>query len=391
MRGAALRLVYVVTHPVTADKLLRGQLSFMRERGYEVTVIASPGEELGRVAVRERVRTIGIPMVRAIAPEADAIALLKLTSTLRGLRPDIVNASTPKAGLLGMLAARALRVACRVYLLRGLRLETTSGLLRGVLGTTERIASYCAHDVICVSRSLRDVAVRGGYVPDEKARVLGPGSSNGVELARFEATEERVREGARRTRALGIADDEAVVGFVGRLDPDKGIAELLDAFAVLRRARPRTRLLMIGLSLADDAHCELARRIAVADGVVVIPSETDLAALYTRMAVLAFPSFREGFPNVPLEAAAAGVPVVAFEATGSVDVVRDGTTGSVVPAGDVIAFRVALGRYLDDSELRRLHGAAACAHAAEFSQERVWGAWDRFYRERVVRGLRGEG
>jgi glycosyltransferase involved in cell wall biosynthesis len=370
---------------VSADKLLDGQLRFMSARGFDVTVVTTGGPELARVGAREGVRTVAVPMERPIHLKRDVASLSHMLAAFRKLRPQIVNASTPKAGLLGMLAARALRVPVRIYLLRGLRLETASGTLRKVLSATERMASACAQEVVCNSESLMRAAVEGGHIPREKAHVLGLGSSNGVDAARWRRTEERIARGRELARNVGIADDERVIGFVGRVDPDKGIGDLLDAFIRVRARHPKTRLLIVGGGFANDNDAALARRIEHADGVVAFGKSDELAPLYARFDVLAFPSYREGFPNVPLEAACAEVPVVGFRSTGVLDAVVDGVTGRLVPVRDVVALADAIDGYLGDEAVRIAHGRAGRARAeASFSRAAVWTLWERHYRERLA-------
>lgn len=384
------RLVYVVTHPVTADVLLRGQLSFMREHGFDVTVIGAPGEELERVATRERVATVAVPMVRANDARRDAASLVELTRTLARLRPDIVNAGTTKAGLLGMLAARAVNVPIRIYLLRGLRLETATGVMRRILAATERVASLCAHDVACVSPSLMRISIAGGHIPAKKACVIGAGSSNGVDTTRYRRTEELRARGGAALGALGVSAEDRVVGFVGRLVHDKGITELLAAFELVRTEVPEARLVLLGGDLGDEkADPDLAARVRAAPRVVATPRIADLAPYYARMDALAFPSFREGFPNVVAEAASSEVPVVGFRSTGVVDAIVDGQTGAIVDQGDVRALARSIVGYLRDPERAARHGQTARTRMEDlFASRRVWEAWLEAYRVRLAaRGL----
>jgi glycosyltransferase involved in cell wall biosynthesis len=374
------RLVYLVTHPVSANILLRGQLSWMRAAGFDVTVISAPGPELTLVGERERVATEAVALEREIAPAADARAIVQITALLRRLEPDIVNASTPKAGLLGMVAAAACAAPVRIYLLRGLRLETATGALRRVLGITERIAAACAHEIIAISGSLRDAFVDGGWAPANKVRVLGSGSSNGIDIDWFSPTRE-VREAAAAIRkelgAVGIP----LIGYVGRLARDKGIAELLDAFEKVRRRNSTARLVLVGATLADeDVPPEVTARVPSMPGVVILPRTTDVRPYLVALDVLAYPSHREGISNTLLEAAALGVPAVGYRVTGVVDAVADGSTGTLVTPRDVEQLSGALERYLNDPPLRRAHGDAARARIVErFAQPLVWRMWAELY------------
>ncbi len=388
------KIVYIVTVSLSALALLRGQLRYMREHGLEVVVISSPGEELGVVAETEGVTTLKVPMRREISPFHDLVSLWKLFRTLRELKPDLVNAGTPKAGLLGMLAAKMARVPVRVYTLWGLRLETLEGLKRFVTSLTERLSSSCASRIVSVSESLRQTYVGHGLASPSKVVVLGKGSINGVEAKHFLPTEENLRRSEALRRRLGIPEDAPVVGFVGRRTRDKGIMELLDASEEVLEAFPNAWFLLLGwLEEGDPIPSAYAKKLENHPRMVHLGFVPDTAPYYHLMSVLAFPSHREGFPNAPLEAGVAGVPVAGFAVTGTVDIVVDGETGLLVPRGDSGALAKALIRLLGDDALRARMGAAARERVLrDFSNEKVWGRWLRFYREELAaRGAHEKG
>lgn len=384
------RLLYLVTHPLTADRLLRGQLGWMQGRGYAVRLVTSPGPQLPALARREGIPVDTLTMAREIAPLRDLLALARLWRTLRRLRPTIVNASTPKAGLLGMLAARLAGTPVRVYTLRGLRLETTAGARRALLAAGERAAAAAAHRILCVSESLwrRHRELRLG--DSAKTRVLGDGSSNGVDLARFPAGDGSEKRALALRRRLGIADDAPVIGYVGRFTRDKGIADLQAAFAAVARQIPTARLLLVGeLEEGDPVPAETRRWLGREAALVRTGFVDDTAPFYSLMQVLAFPSHREGMPNAPLEAAAVAVPTVGYAVTGTVDAIEPEVTGVLVERGDRRALADGLMRYLRDDELRRSHGEAGRRRVEErFRNQRVWSELDAEYRRLLsARGL----
>jgi glycosyltransferase involved in cell wall biosynthesis len=369
------RVLYLVTSSLSAV-LLRGQLRYLSQRDFEVSLASSPGENLTAICQEERVQPIAVAMAREISPLKDFFAFFRLCALMRRLHPYLTNVSTPKAGLLGGLAAFVTRVPCRVYTLRGLRWETASGLKQRVLLLAEWIACHSAHRVICVSHSVREKAIAAGSVPQSRAVVLGNGSSNGVDAERFKPTEESRQRGLELRREFAIPPDALVVGYAGRLTRDKGIPELYEAHKVLRMEFPSLRLLLLGDFEDGDPLPDAVKQSLRTDPSVVRPGfVANMCDFHQSFDVLALPSHREGFPNVILEASAAGKPVISTHATGTSDAVIDGVTGILVPVADVNALVAGLRTLFSDAALRAKMGAAGRERVIkDFSPERIWNA-----------------
>jgi glycosyltransferase involved in cell wall biosynthesis len=323
-------------------------------------------------------------MRRGIAPLADLVSLLRLWRLLGKLKPDLVEFSTPKAGLLGSLAARLHGVPRCIYMLRGLRLETATGINRRILLAAERLASACAQVVLCNSESLRAEALALGLAPAAKLHLLGDGSSNGVDIERFSPGPSDIRE------RLGLPSNAPVVGFVGRLTRDKGLPELIEAFDAIVKAEPEAHLLLVGwYDAGEDALSDDLRARIEGHPHIHLTGFVDSAAPYYRaMDLMVLPTWREGFPNAVLEAAATGIPVVTTMSTGSRDSVVPEVTGLLIPPGYPEAICEAVVKLIRDPERRRRMGEAARAWVLEhYVDERVLGLTTAYYKSLLEPGV----
>ena len=379
-------IVVGVTHPQTC-LVLRGRLRALRKSGFRVILISGPGPLAAQIAAKEGVEHLEISMQRKISPLADLASLFRLCIALRRLRPVLAEFSTPKAGLLGNIASWLCRVPLRIYVLRGLRLETAAGPQRWILKLCERIAAACCHLVICNSESLRSQALALGIAPQRKLRVVGSGSSGGVDVQQFAPSPEPDSTGVR-TR-LGIAANVPVIGFVGRLTRDKGIPELLSAFHRVLEHSPQATLLLVGwFDDSEDALSPVERACIEQHSQILLTGFVpDTAPYYHAMDLLVLPTWREGLPNAVLEAAASAIPVVSTQVTGACDAVLPNHTGLLVPPGDSQALAAAVQQLLLAPALRRQMGLAGRAWVAErFANTRVQSLTASLYR-RLIYGI----
>ncbi len=371
-----LSMVHVVTAPESLG-FLAGQTGFLRAHGVTVHAVASPGESLSLFGLSEGATIHAVPMQRRVTPFRDLAALWRLFRTFRAIRPYVVHAHTPKGGLLGMLAARMAGVPVRIYTIHGLPLMTARGWKRLLLLWTERISCRCASAVLSVSPSIRTVAIGSGICQAQKIKVLRNGSINGVDA---EVQFDPSRYGTVTTQSIRrqhkIPDNALVLGFVGRIVRDKGMIELAAAWRILRERFPTLHLLLIGPFESQDPVPEEVETLFRSDPAIHLTGPVrGLPPYYAAMDVCVLPTYREGLPNVALEAAAMEVPMVATRVTGCVDAVVDGVTGLLVPPRDANTLADAITTYLASPDLRRRHGRAGRVRVqTEFRREAIWQA-----------------
>jgi glycosyltransferase involved in cell wall biosynthesis len=373
--------VLLAVTPAFGCVFFEGLLRPLRAAGFTPILVSAPGEQLRRIAQTAGVECAPIPMVREISPGRDLLALWRFYRLMRRVKPAIADVGTPKAGLLGGLAALLAGVPCRLYTLRGLRLETTRGWKRRLLSLTERISLACAQKVICVGPSLRDRAVELHLVAADKTVVLGNGSC-GINVERYSSKSHTPAKTQALREQLKIPKGSSVIGFVGRLTRDKGIPELIEAFLQLHQNNPGLQLLLVGdFEDGDPVPRVIRHQIENHGSITRTGFVPDTAPYYGLMDVFVLPTHREGFGEAALEAQASGLPVVTTTATGVVDSVVNGITGFVVPFGNsqILASKISL--LLRDETLRiRMGQAGRLRVVKQFRQEIVANALVQEYR-----------
>jgi glycosyltransferase involved in cell wall biosynthesis len=344
----------------------------MAANGFEITVACASSEDDDAIMARG-VRLKTFPLTRAITPWQDMQTLFQMYRFFRHERFDLIEFSTPKAALIGSLAAWMARAPCQIHILQGMAYEGKRRLLGWILRVSTSIPCRLAHVTFAVSPSVRERVCADGLAHSDRVRLLGKaGSGNGVDVERFSPERIRLRDRFRANH--GIPPDTVVIGFIGRLTRDKGIEELVRAFIAMQEQNRHAVLLLIG----DYEH-----RDRPADDVIRIVSEhpcihhigfqSDVIPGMTAMDIVVLPTYREGLPYVLLEAAALGLPTVTTDATGARDAILAGTTGVQVPVGDSVALAEALLKLAHDPLLRERMGRAGREWVcANFDQRDVW-------------------
>ncbi len=345
------RLVRIATVPISLKLLLEGQPVFFQEQGFEVLTVSAAGPEvrdLETTGVPHRI----IPFTRRITPWQDLVCLVQLVRVLWTFRPDIVHTHTPKAGLLGMLAAWLTRVPARLHTVAGLPLMEATGITHFILQTTEAITYACATNVYSNSRGLLHFISQHFPRHGHKFQMLGNGSTNGIDLMRFTATTALQAQAKWLREQLGISARAMVIGFIGRLVGDKGIHELVRTFLLSKW--PDTHLVLVGPfeDERDPVDAEVKREILHHPRIHSVGFQADVRPWLLTFDLFAFPSYREGFPNVVMQAACLGVPCVVSDINGCNELVQPGHSGWLVPPKDARALGAALAEALARPDLR---------------------------------------
>ena len=316
------KIIRAATIGMSLNIFCKGLLRELKSEGYDVVALSSPDEDLKELGKREGVRTIGVQMERHVSPWKDLVALVKLTRVLREEKPDMVHSMTPKAGLLCMMAAKIAGVPVRLHTFTGLVWPTATGFSRKILMMTDRITCACATHIVPEGEGVKQDLQR--CITKKPMKVLGYGNVRGVDMDYWKRKNCRVKR------------DIFTFVFVGRIVRDKGINELVAAFVKLNQLYNNIRLLLVGPyeENLDPVLPKIKRLIDTCESIEAVGSQKDVRPFYEQSDVLVFPSYREGFPNVVIEAGAMGLPSIVTDINGSREIIENGKNGLIVPPCD---------------------------------------------------------
>ncbi|MEZ4859232.1 MAG: glycosyltransferase family 4 protein [Flavobacteriaceae bacterium] len=344
------KLVRITTIPLSLEKLLEGQLAFMSNH-FEVIAVSSEKERLERYAKKEGISCFYVKLTRKITPFMDSIAVYKLYQFLKREQPQIVHTHTPKAGIVGMMAAWLANVPIRLHTVAGLPLMEASGIKRLLLVFIERLTYRFATKVYPNSEGLKSFIIQEKLAPVQKLLVIGNGSSNGIDTQYFssESYDAVFKKNSRKN--LGILPQEFVFIFVGRIVKDKGIVELIDAFSAFQDKN--IKLLLVGPLEQDLDPLPKAtiEKMETNPKIISIGYQDDVRPYLAISDALVFPSYREGFPNVVLQALAMELPSIVSNINGCNEIIKEGFNGRIVPKKDEKALFDAMQQLLENKSL----------------------------------------
>lgn len=370
------KLVRITTVPLSLEKLLEGQLSY-NSTYFEVIAISSEEERLKVFAQNEGLRYFPLNLTRKITLLKDIIAVIKLYKFLKKEKPAIVHTHTPKAGIVGMMAAWLAGVPSRLHTVAGLPLMEATGFKRTVLNFVEKLTYRFATKVYPNSKGLYDFILSEKFTKPSKLSMIGKGSSNGIDTTYFNPLHYSENDKTTLRNELKIPKNHFLYIFVGRLVKDKGINELITAFSKFAETNDRVSLLLVGPfeNDLDPLQNETIRTIEDHSSIYPVGYQNDVRPYFAIADALVFPSYREGFPNVVMQAGAMGLPSIVTDINGCNEIIIHRLNGLIIPPKNLEALAKAMRLLMEDINLyQQLQGNARAQITNRFEQQQVWDA-----------------
>jgi glycosyltransferase involved in cell wall biosynthesis len=366
------KIIRITTVPISLRTLLKGQLKFMSQH-YEVIGVTSSGKEVNDVINHEGIRVIEVELSRSITPIKDLKSLYKVFKTLKREKPFIVHSHTPKAGTIGMIAAKLAGVPHRLHTIAGLPLLEAKGAKRILLDLVEKITYSSATIIYPNSKGLRDIIIENKYTKPSKLKVIANGSSNGIDTNHFSIDQLDQTYLIKLKKELQIEKDDFVFIFVGRLVTDKGINELVSAFKKIQEVN--VKLLLVGTfeDELDPLKEETKKELESNQNIITVSWKNDVRPYFAISNVLVFPSYREGFPNVVMQAGALGLPSIVTDINGCNEIIENKKNGVIIQPKNSNKLLEAMKIMLTDQVFTQKMAAASRAIiCSNYKREVVW-------------------
>lgn len=373
-----MKIVRTSTIPLSLNVLLKGQLKFLSEF-YDIVGISSEGQLLDEVKQREGIKTIEVNMERGISPLKDLTSLYKLYKILKKEKPVIVHSITPKAGLLTMLSGKMAGVPIRIHTFTGLIFPTRKGPVKKLLIGMDRLLCSAATHIYPEGEGVKKDLINY-KITSKSLKVIGNGNVNGIDLEHFSPDQVSEAQKELLRKELNIKNGNFVFVFVGRLVGDKGINELVKAFSLLNKtknAEHRIKLLLVGPleQELDPLPEDILNEIKNNPDIIDAGFQKDVRPYFAISDVLAFPSYREGFPNVVIQAGAMGLPSIVSDISGCNEIIVEGENGVIVPVKNSEKLSEAMERMKSDTEYyKKLKMNARPMIESRYEQSEVWNA-----------------
>jgi glycosyltransferase involved in cell wall biosynthesis len=379
------KLFRVTTVSESLKILLKGQHKFMSENGFEVIGVSTPGVALDEVNTNENIRVIGLNMSRKITPIKDVLSVYYLCKILKKEKPLIVHSHTPKAGIVTMLAAKLANIPIRLHTVAGLPLMEAKGIKRKILNFVEKVTYSCATNVYPNSKGLFQFIVNEELVSSKKLKVIANGSSNGIDTSYFDSGSiSEVQKEDLRTK-LNIHNTDFVFIFVGRLVGDKGINELIEAFSRINNYNVKLVLVGGAESDLDPLFEQTINEIEKNPNIISVGFQSDVRPYFAISNCLVFPSYREGFPNVVMQAGAMGLPSIVSDINGCNEIIEEGINGTIIPSKNIEALFCSMQKIINDEMWRnQLASNARDKIFSRYEQQLVWDAILNEYKSLLI-------
>ncbi len=341
------KICYVTTIALTIKAFFVPQIKDIASKGYEVTVICSPDDNL-KYQLGENVKYVPINIARGISPGTLFKSIIDLTRVFKKEKFDIVQYSTPNAAFCASIAAKIAKIKIRNYHLMGLRYLGFNGITKNIFRILEKLTCVLSTHIECITQSNLEMCIREKLFMPEKATIVWNGSTGGVDLHRFDVSKKFEWRKAIRQK-LNLKEDDFVFGFVGRITRDKGINEIIQAF---RHTDKKCKLIIIGDAEGIKTLDSVVWNYALENpDIIICDSVLDIECYYAAIDVLLLPSYREGFGMVIAESAAMGVPAIVTNIPGPIDVVDVGKTAFTVEVGNIDELAKEMSKFLNNPDL----------------------------------------